>query len=235
MFYQPQHAYTFPHQLLIPGHQGEVRAFLRLMKESKDPFINMRIGPALAEYEFAPKIKLSYLGFKETHFVESLPHILEADKDVKFIFIVRDPVEVVESWWNHPGEFDPAEDFSEIWRSGGSRSREEGNHFGFDSWLKVVKLQVGLWRKFPARIAVTQYSALSSHPLEETAKLFEHLKLDMSQETRKYLDWSSSRAQKGPYSVGKKLEHQRIVSSKISIEMINEVHSCGLERFLNIP
>lgn len=164
--------------------------FNTLRLDNNDDFINLKSFKEGNIYPFFSKEKIKILCYKEVRYHYLLQIFLEKLEDFKFIGIIRNPFEVLFSWYLAPSEFkrDLNWNFQNEWLHAPLKNmnrKEEYN--GFAKWLEVSKLFYQLKMKFPDKVLVISYYDLKTKSVEELKKIMSFLGLNISKKQIEYL------------------------------------------------
>jgi hypothetical protein len=105
--FQPLFSYALKDYLSLESSGRDINDFFDCLRTTEDPFIcqtQQRSAGALPN--FSKQNQLTHICYKEVRYHHLVQHIGKIDKNIKFIFLVRNPVEVMNSWISAPREFD---------------------------------------------------------------------------------------------------------------------------------
>lgn len=201
--FQPLFSYAFKDYLSTSSTRIEIDRFFSEIYKSNDNFINMRDGKLLKNYPVFKKVETpSSLVFKHVRYHNLLEHILQIHPDVKFIFIIRNPLAVLSSWKNAPREFNSSWVFDEEWRFAKSKNQGDVNeYFGFEKWKEAAYKFHQLSRSFSKRVLLVNYQDLLEDPLNIANDCFQFCGLEMSNQVVSFLKESTSKNFEDPNSV----------------------------------
>ena len=178
----------------------------------------------------------SSLVIKSTRFHNLVPSILDLDKDIKFVHLVRDPRASIHSWLTNPYEFPKDAIPTEEWRSGACRKTGLGEFWGFEDWKYVNGQALELQARYPERFQIVQYEDLVRDVENGVQTLFEYCDIEYHAQTVAFLNASRHTHLDNKRSVFKKqASHQSWIKNldpEISIACQREVQDTPLERFL---
>lgn len=140
---------------------------------------------------------------KSNRFHHLMPDLLSKVSGAKLIYLVRHPAAALHSWLSNPTEFPEGADPLSEWRTGACRKTGAGEFWGFNDWVRVTEQALELERRWPGRVLVQNYEALSMDPFAETAKLFDFFGIRFGTETRSFISASRSRHDPNKRSVFK--------------------------------
>lgn len=173
---------------------------------------------------------------KSNRFHNLTPHILNLNKKLRFIHIVRHPCATIYSWLSNPGEFPPNADPMSEWRSGQCRKTGPGEFWGFDDWKKVTIQALKLSELYPERHKIIRYEDLLRETHRYSKYLFEFLQIVYSKHVQDFVDQSHSRHDTHKHSVYKnpKLMDQweDMLDPEIVSMCLKEIRGTELEQFI---
>ena len=131
-----------------------------------------------------------------------LENLLKVDEDIKLILLVRNPIEVMNSWINAPKEFDENWDVNEQLVSAALKNmgRKE-NFYGLDAWVQTTRLFERLAKSYSKRVILIDYSTLQSSTVQTVENIFEFCDLEITHSTHSFLKQSLEKEKSGTYSV----------------------------------
>lgn len=177
------------------------------------------------------------LFIKSNRFHHLTPNMLLLNKNVRFVYLVRDPRASIYSWISDPHEFpDNADPLSE-WKTGCCRKTNNGEFWGFDDWVNVTAQAVKLSDVFPQQHKIIRYEELVRNPNEVINALCEFFRLPFSDEMKSFIELSHSRHDSHKHSVFKdptKINNWRLLlDGSIANECERSVKGTPLEIFLD--
>jgi hypothetical protein len=204
--YQPLFSYALKGFLNPESDSGQIQNFFDKLAQTKDPFINQQQAK---ESELVPDFHKNSppeaVVYKEVRYHHILSNLFAQDPKVFGIFIIRNPIDVLNSWINAPKEFDPTWDILKEWQFAPSKNDgKEEEFYGFEKWLEATKIFLALQEKYPHRVFCISYEALKERPAETTRDLFAKLGLDFNPQTEHFLQESQSLTNPSAYSVYRK-------------------------------
>src|SRR5688572_30801293 len=101
--FQPFFAYKFRDRLSTESSVENIELYFQELFDSDDYFVNMQDPDLHKNYpKFAKNQESPNLVFKNVHFHYLLPTLLNNNKQIKLILIVRNPLAVMYSWVRSP-------------------------------------------------------------------------------------------------------------------------------------
>ena len=226
--FQPLFSYTLKGFLKPESDSERIRDFFQKLAQTKDPFINQHQAK---ESQLVPDFHKSSpptaVVYKEVRYHHILSNLLAQDPEVFGVFIIRDPIDVLNSWINAPKEFDSQWDILKEWRFAPSKNNgKEEEFYGFEKWIEATKIFLALEEKYPSRVFCIPYGALQSKPVEITKALFAKLDLDFHPQTMDFLEASQASTNTNAYSVYRKKSEPRkkgTIPDSVSKEIRNRI------------
>lgn len=238
--FQPLFSYKFKGFLGNCSTSEQICEFFELLCKTSDSFcdqIPARSSGELPNFQKTgvPKI----LAYKEVRYHNILNNLARREKNLKFIFIIRDPMEVLASWFRAPREFrsDLGWSFPEEWRYATKKNlNNPENFFGFEKWKESALLFLNLKSAYPDRVEVLNYSELRENSLIHTQRIFKYLDIPLEKQTIDFLGTASSKHSKTEYGVFpiQNRSEKFILNNFPSIhdEIVADLKGGLLERFL---
>jgi hypothetical protein len=201
--FQPLHSYSFHGSLSEEADQVAIDDFFATLESSEDPYVH-RISftdssPDGSSNETANK---SHLLFKEVHDFPAIARCVAIDHSVRLIGLVRDPIEVLKSWINTPGEWNSNWKIKDEWLRAPSKNSEyAGNHFGINQWLSTTRVLLQLRHRYPDRVMVVRYGEIKRKPTLSTNEILEFVGLNPDATVDAFLQQSRAAKSRDKYSV----------------------------------
>lgn len=236
---QPLFSYAFKSFLSEDSSTLEIQDFFDKIAVSDDPFINQIKGKHSGIIPTFKKEEPTHIVYKEARYHHILRNLLQKDRELIVVGIVRDPISVLLSWKNAPKEFDSNQwDFKEEWYDAPKKNLGKKEEFyGYKAWKSVATEFIELKKIYDDRFYIISYEKLVENTLMEVNNLFEFSGLPFTVQTLNFLKESTSINQNGePYSVYRKKvfnpkEKERI--EKSILEYIeSDLNSSSLKHFL---
>lgn len=193
------------------GHKGaisefssydEIQEFFQAILNSTDPFTRMKAESQKSYPSFTKSFNSTHLVFKETRYLQVIENLLQKDKDVVVVGIIRDPLATLASWVGAPKEFSSDWDVREEWRlaskKNGGRAEE---YFGFERWKEAATNFLRFEAMYPERFRLIRYAALNQAPDLVISDLFEFCGLDMHPQVNEFILQSRSKQSDDAYSI----------------------------------
>lgn len=198
----------------------------------QDYLRNQGLVPVFQEKNEQPM----HLFIKSTRFHNLVPCILNLNREIRFIHLIRHPCASIFSWLSNPFEFPEDADPKKEWRSGQCRKTGPGEFWGFNDWKQVTRQALRLNEKFPNQHKIIRYEDLIHDPMNQTKNLFEYFELPFCRQTREFLTLSHSRHDKHRRSVYKDPRTsdrwQKLLDPDIASTCIDELTGTEMEQFI---
>lgn len=193
--YQPLFAYEFKDWFGRHGvSAASVRAFHQALIAAQSAFVLQDLHP--------PKRPLpSHLVWKEVRYHQLMGPLLDTGALDRLLYLVRDPVDVLNSWYQAPKEFRAGQDIHAEWRDAPSKNTDPGEWNGFTRWKQSLRLALELQARHPGRMRLLRYERLRAEPGRHMADLLAWCGLAPSAQVDAFIAASTSRQDDDAYSV----------------------------------
>jgi len=192
--YQPLFSYEFKDWFGRHGtDEAALRGFHEAIAQARSDFVLQDLHP--------PKRECTHLVWKEVRYHALMPALLRPGGVDVLVYLVRDPVAVINSWYLAPKEFRAGQDIHAEWRDAPSKNVDACEYNGFTKWKESVSLACGLAEADRGRVVLLSYERLRSAPRAQAGALFERLGLAVSAQVEDFLAASTSRHEADAYSV----------------------------------
>lgn len=212
--YQPLFSYEFKNRLDENSSKHDINKFHSDLINSKSNFV-------LTNLEFKKDI-ITHLIWKEVRFHQIVKNLLK-HSIIKVVYLKRNPIEVLNSWYQAPREFNPNWNIQDEWRYAPLKNNNKPEEFnGFEKWLEVNKIHHNNKLEFKERVYIVDYSDLTSNTIDCVKDIFEFCGLTYTKQTEDFIKASINRHDNDSYSVYK----SRKLDIKLPINIINEIKNC---------
>jgi hypothetical protein len=236
--FQPLFSYSLRDSLSEDSSHERVDSFFQALLESKDEFLEQSQARANGTLpRVGKKQHVSHIVYKEVRFHNLITNILEIHNSVKFIFLIRDPVEVMNSWINAGKEFSSEWNVNdELFNADKKNLSMPSEFYGLNKWIQATELFEKLRFRFPNRVRIVTLNKLLQDPVNSTKSLFSFCDLPFSKNVESFILKSRGITISGDYSVFRKIGYRaRIVLTEKQIMKIrDEVENSGFSHYLNI-
>jgi hypothetical protein len=193
--YQPLFSYEFKNYLGTTFTREKVDQFHEALLHATSDFV-------LPQHSFQ-KSTPSALLYKSVRY-HNLAAQLLAKSDVKIIFISRDPISVLNSWYNAPREFYPEWDIEKEWEAAQNKNMGRPEEFfGFQGWAKAEQLHRENAERFGDRVKIVHYDDLTQDPIPQVKGLFSWLDMPWDAQMEDFIRATTERSEGSTYSVFK--------------------------------
>jgi hypothetical protein len=131
-------------------------------------------------------------------------NLMRQSPDLLLCGVIRNPLSVINSWLQAPREFRRDLGWLEMeeWRYALKKNLNRPEEFhGFEKWKEAANILLALKERYPDRIHLIEYSRFLANPLLGAENLFEFVGLDLTDQTRSFLDSSSGISNANAYAV----------------------------------
>jgi hypothetical protein len=201
--FQPLHSYSFPGSLSETSDQSAIDHFFSILERSDDPYVHrISLAGAPPDASSNETAKESHLLFKEVHDFPAIARCVAIDDSVRLIGLVRDPIEVLKSWINAPGEWNSNWKIENEWLLAPSKNSEyAGNHFGINQWLSTTRVLLQMHQRYRDRVMVVRYRELKANPSLLIDHVLRFVGLEADATVHKFLQQSAAATSRDKYSV----------------------------------
>lgn len=232
--FQPLFSYRFKDYLSPQSTLTDVEEFFQQLALSTDDFIlqaSQRKNGTLPVFPFSD---FSHVVYKEVRYHHILENLCNLRCNIKFVLLIRDPIEVMNSWINSPKEFHPSWNIDEELLMAPKKNRSRAEEFyGLQAWIDTTKLFEQLASTFPDDVILVQYSELKKNPVQTTKILFDFCHLPYENDTASFLRQSQTTFVGGTYSVFRGGRQSKLTLTTTHIQLIVDlVTQNGLEKYL---
>lgn len=238
--YQPLFSYAFKDRLTPYSSIEDINLFFEEIAESDDDFLNQSEARENGKMPiFKKNSKKKYTIYKEVRYNHILENLLQKDKNIRIVGLIRNPMAVIYSWLNAPKEFRKELGWveSEEWRFANKKNLNKPEEYnGFEKWKEVANLFIRLEKTYPEQFKIISYSELLKDTLKVVSEAFSFCDIPLTDETMQFINKSKTTENIDPYSVYKTKEidnsWQNGLDFKIA-SMINEdLKGTILEKYL---
>lgn len=236
--FQPIHANTFNPRVEIDSTRLDVYFFYARLLAAGDSYLLDGLAKDVTREKkpLLSRLLAKALVFKETHDLNSIQRIVNLDSHSRLLVLIRDPIDVIESWINAPKEFNPEWRVEEEWMWARKKNSEYlGNHFGLNEWIKTTKQVVELSEKLPQQVRIIRYGQLRKSTEETMREVCAHFGIPSERLTFAAPASASPKSLLDEYSVSrprKRHSSWRHLSNDSKLEIGKLVRAAGLGNFL---
>lgn len=210
--YQPLFSYEFKNHITANSAPADIENFYKKLKNAKSEFV-------LTKHSFE-KTNITHLVWKEVRYHNITDNLLK-NSNLKIVYIERDALSVINSWYNAPKEFNKTEwNIFEEWKDAPSKNQNKPEEFnGYNKWLEVKKIHRNNKQNYPNQVKIIKYSDLKTSTVEVMKDVFNFCDINWSDQVSKFIDLTKTKHDNNKYSVFKNKE------SPITLpqEIINDI------------
>lgn len=223
--YQPLFSYKFKDTLDEKSSKDDIIRFFNDISITDDAFIRGGMGENISFV----KEDITHSVFKEVRYINLIPHLYSTDDEIMFVFLVRSPVDVMSSWVNAPKEFDPSWDIEEELVDASRKNQGKPEEFyGLSKWVEACNI----FSSIKDRAIIIKYEDLVSNTTQEVSSLFSFLGLEFGDQTKKFIEDSTTQHSDDPYSVFKGKRSKNTLPYPITTKVESIVKDSGLLQYL---
>ena len=181
--YQPMLTDKFCDRIHPRSSAEEVKRFMEEVYLSDDDFLSQKDDMIKSKKICFYKETESpdFFIFKEVMYLYMVSVFLKKLKNIKIIFIIRNPIDVLTSWYNAPKEFYREWDIQKEWRFAQKKNMFlPERYYGYNKWKEAVVLAYEMQKEYTNRIKCICYEDLRENPIDRTKELFEFIGLNFS-------------------------------------------------------
>ncbi|WP_319525636.1 sulfotransferase [uncultured Desulfosarcina sp.] len=237
--FQPLFSYALKDFLTPASTATEIGDFFDRLCTAEDDFISQRIKRKQGEFPIFEKMAPTHVVYKEVRYINILCNMMRKTDDVFFIFIIRNPLSVINSWLKAPREFrrDLGWKEREEWRYALKKNMNRPEEYnGYEKWKEAAYLFHSLHNRYPQRVRIICYSDLIADPYEVTQQAFNAVSLPFTIETEKFLFESTATDNSDPYSVYRSNasddKWKNELDGKIRDEILTDLDGTVLEKYV---
>lgn len=234
--FQPLFSYKFKDFLDERSRKEDIDNFFSMLNDTEDEFIcqnSQRAAGTLPSFEKASFA--THIIYKEVRYHHILENLLSEDDEIKLILLVRNPIEVMNSWINAPKEFNITWDAEkELVNAELKNQGRKENFYGLDAWVQTTRLFEKIATKYKQRVFLLRYSSLKRSTFQTIKSIFEFSDLELVEETYNFLEKSLEKNVSDSYSVfrGGKVS-QISINQKLVDRIFKYVCHAELDRYID--
>ena len=163
--YQPLFSYEFKHYLSTESTESDIRQFHSDLITAKSKFV-------LTDHTFYKK-EITHLAWKEVRYHHITQNLLK-NSDIKIVYIQRDALSTINSWYNAPKEFDKDKwDIFNEWKYAPSKNRDLPEEFnGYKKWQEVRSIHTANKSRYPDRVYMVDYNDLKTDTISTLKEIY---------------------------------------------------------------
>lgn len=233
--FQPLFSYKFKDYLSLNSTLPNIENFFNLLAKDSDDFIGQNSERKSGQLPvFKKDTNLTHVIYKEVRYNHLIEHMLQTHNDMKFVLLIRNPIQVINSWYMAPREFNPSWDIeNELMLAPSKNLGKVENSFGLAAWIQTAKLFEEMSYKHPSRVSLVNYLNLADETNSITHSLFKFASIPFEDQTLRFLDESRNRIVNSDYSVFRgKNKSEITLPIKVLNQIESEVINAGLTKYL---
>jgi len=202
--YQPLFSYAHKNYLNNISTKENIDQFFRRLRNCNDDFTNQETRRTSGDFPQFRKGQITHVIYKEVRYMNILFNLMKKAEDVLLLSIIRNPLSVINSWLRAPREFrrDLGWSEKEEWRYAPKKNRNCPEEFnGYEKWKEAANTFLKLQKAYPHRVYILKYSDLLMQPAGETKKIFNFLGLEFTEQTKRFLQDSTTCKRGDAYAV----------------------------------
>ncbi len=234
--FQPLFSYQCKDFLNENSSKEDINKFFSLLSDTDDDYICQNTQrqegtlPDFKKSNFA-----THVIYKEARYHHIIETLLREDDRIKLILLVRNPVEVMNSWINAPKEFDPTWDIeTQLFNAEQKNLGRKENFYGLNAWIQTTKLFEDLSKRYNKRTLLINYSFLKNNLEHTVERIYQFCDLPLTDATYNFLKQSTKKTIPDPYSVFRDGKKSTItLSEQIINKITTHVSNAGLSTYIN--
>lgn len=194
--FQPLFSYEFKNELGENSTPLQIKTFHEKLQYATSDFV-------LTSHKFS-KIKPKHIVWKEVRYHNIANNLLH-NSDIKIIYIQRDPVSTINSWYNAPKEFDKKNwNIYDEWLDAPSKNNNKPEEFnGYNKWREVRDIHNLNYKNFPSRVKIIDYNILRSDTINRLKDIFSFCDIEWNKQTEDFINFTKTSHNNDHYSVFK--------------------------------
>lgn len=194
--YQPLFSYEFKNCITTNSTPSDIECFYKKLKNAKSDFV-------LTDHSFK-KTDITHLVWKEVRYHHITDNLLK-HSNLKIIYIERDALSVINSWYNAPKEFNQKEwNIFDEWRDAPSKNQNRPEEFnGYNKWLEVGEIHRRNKKKYAGRVKIIDYNALRNNTVKIMKDVFSFCDINWNDQVNEFINLTKTRHDNDKYSVFK--------------------------------
>ena len=198
--FQPLFSYEFKDYFIRYGvNEGSVVDFATELLGASSPFVE-------TDVRFAKKKEPTHLVWKEVRYHQLIPALVTVKNISALIYIFRDPLHMINSWYCAPKEFLSGWDIRKEFMDAPMKNVDANEYNGLNKWLESTELVLN---NLSRKMLVVSYEDLVSSPMGIVIKLFDRLGIAVDRQVKEFVGESTTKACDDPYSVYRDLSARR--------------------------
>ncbi|MEH6454331.1 MAG: sulfotransferase domain-containing protein [Psychromonas sp.] len=201
--YQPLFSYEFKSALSDISTSEDINNFFTNISTSDSHFIKQKKERAEGKKPKETKTELKAIAYKEVRYHYILRNMAVQCPDIKIIALIRDPIEVINSWYGAKKEFRRDLNWSldeELNMAEKKNQNRKEEYFGLMKWVEVAK-EFEYLKENHKNVYVCNYKNLKENTESEVKKIYSFIGLELGDRTKEFI--RNKKDVGGDYSVYK--------------------------------
>lgn len=212
--YQPLFSYEFKNYLNEYSSKIEINNFHNNLAKKESEFLNTK-------YNFN-KTNITHLIWKEVRYHNITKNLLK-ESDLKIVFIKRDIVDMINSWYLAPKEFNKEWSIEEEWERAEKKNKGRSEEFnGVQRALEAIDIHQQNKLNYPERVKIIDYEKLVSNTTKILGEVYDFCELELTEQTLNFINKSTTTHEEDSYSVFKSKKTKNILPEKV-VNDINDL------------
>ena len=236
--YQPLFSFAHKDYLTNASPKAQINDFFFKLLSCDDDFTNQKKRRKSGDFPMFEKNDTTHIIFKEVRYINILMNMMRKAENVILVAVIRNPLSVINSWLRAPREFreDLGWSEKEEWRYALKKNLNRPEEYnGFEKWKEATQLFLQLKKIFPKRVYILRYSHLLRNTVQESQNLFKFIKLNFTEQTKTFINNSTSEEREDAYSVYRKNQSddkwRKELDPTIAEEILTDLRASDLEIF----
>lgn len=157
----------------------------------------------------------THLVWKEVRYHQWMAPLMALKGLRQIVYLVRPPLDVINSWYQAPKEFRAGQDIRREWLDAPSKNTDPCEFNGLARWKRSLHLALQLRAAHGPRLQIVSYERLRADPSGQARALFEALGIAWDPAVDAFLAASTSRHDADAYSVFKAERAQQALPADI--------------------
>lgn len=224
--FQPISTEVFRDKINVRNSGEEMWSYLQEIYESQEDFLTQQDQKEKGKrFEFnKERNRPDTFVFKEAMYLYLIPHFLRKISDMKIVLLLRNPYDVLRSWYNAPKEFYPEWDIREEWLFAQRKNWFlPERYYGYHRWKESILLANQMSKEFPDRVYIIRYEDLDADPFKYAEDLYNFCELKWQNQTKKFIQESRSRTETDPYSIYRNPLERKDMLRELPEEIIEKI------------
>lgn len=224
--FQPLFSYEFKNYLNEKSSKNKINTFFKKIAMDNSDFLIQKDKINQGLYPRFTKTDYTHVIYKEVRYHHILDNLLEKDKELKIIGLIRNPYAIIYSYLNSPREFRKDLGWNELeeWEYATKKNLgKKEEFFGYNKWKEVYFLFNKLNTLYPNRFLIVYYDNLLQNTLLEVKNIFKFCELDLSNQVKEFLNSSKSTLKNSTYSVYRKKKSDDLWENKLNNKIAEKI------------